>query len=148
MFLEVIIAGSIDEEARAVFEPKKRLKLFEYGSDRIALSNDAIDFKHIDGGFVFQDADRVTVEEIKNAKLVTKHVASDAAMKDAEIAYKVASSDQIKLCRLCQRCGDGRGRYGDDLTCRCGALCIAQSRRDGSGCERFSSCFRSVLPVS
>jgi phosphoribosylaminoimidazolecarboxamide formyltransferase / IMP cyclohydrolase len=91
MFLEVIIAGRIDEEARAVFEPKKRLKLFEYGSDRIALSNDAIDFKHIDGGFVFQDADRVTVEEIKNAKLVTKHVASDAAMKDAEIAYKVAS---------------------------------------------------------
>ncbi|MDD2780184.1 bifunctional phosphoribosylaminoimidazolecarboxamide formyltransferase/IMP cyclohydrolase [Sulfuricurvum sp.] len=91
MFLEVIIAGSIDDEARAVFEPKKRLKLFEYGSDRIALSNDAIDFKHIDGGFVFQDADRVTVEEVKNAKLVTKHVASDAAMKDAEIAYKVAS---------------------------------------------------------
>jgi phosphoribosylaminoimidazolecarboxamide formyltransferase / IMP cyclohydrolase len=91
MFLEVIIAGRIDEEARAVFEPKKRLKLFEYGSDRIVLSNDAIDFKHIDGGFVFQDADRVTVEEIKNAKLVTKHVASDAAMKDAEIAYKVAS---------------------------------------------------------
>jgi phosphoribosylaminoimidazolecarboxamide formyltransferase/IMP cyclohydrolase len=91
MFLEVIIAGSIDEEARAVFEPKKRLKLFEYGAERITLSNDAIDFKHIDGGFVFQDADRVSADEVKNAKLVTKHVASDAAMKDAEIAYKVAS---------------------------------------------------------
>ena len=91
MFLEVIIAGRIDEEARAVFEPKKRLKLFEYGSDRIALSNDAIDFKHIDGGFVFQDADRVTHEEVANAALVTKHVASDAALRDAEIAYKVAS---------------------------------------------------------
>lgn len=91
MFLEVVIAGSIDEEALAVFESKKRLKLFEYGSDRITLSNDAIDFKHIDGGFVFQDADRVTHEEVANAKLVTKHVASDAAMKDAEIAYKVAS---------------------------------------------------------
>lgn len=91
MFLEVIIAGRIDDEARAVFEPKKRLKLFEYGRDRIVLSNDTIDFKHIDGGFVFQDADRVTAEEIKNAKLVTKHVASEAALKDAEIAYKVAS---------------------------------------------------------
>lgn len=91
MFLEVVIAGRIDAEALAVFEPKKRLKLFEYGSDRISLSNDAIDFKHIDGGFVFQDADRVTADEVKNAKLVTKHVASDAALKDAEIAYKVAS---------------------------------------------------------
>lgn len=91
MFLEVIIAGRIDEEARAVFEPKKRLKLFEYGADKILLSNDAIDFKHIDGGFVFQDADKVTSEEVVNAKLVTKHVADAAAMKDAEIAYKVAS---------------------------------------------------------
>lgn len=91
MFLEVIIAGRIDDEARAVFEPKKRLKLFEYGAERIALSNDAIDFKHIDGGFVFQDADRVGADEVKNAKLVTKHVADAAAMKDAEIAYKVAS---------------------------------------------------------
>lgn len=91
MFLEVIIAGHIDEEARAVFEPKKRLKLFEYGAEKIVLSNDAIDFKHIDGGFVFQDADRVSSDEVKNAKLVTKHVADAAAMKDAEIAYKVAS---------------------------------------------------------
>ncbi len=91
MFLEVIIAGRIDDEARAVFEPKKRLKLFEYGADKIVLSNDAIDFKHIDGGFVFQDADKVTHEEVANAKLVTKHTASEAAMKDAEIAYKVAS---------------------------------------------------------
>lgn len=91
MFLEVIIAGRIDEEARVVFEPKKRLKLFEYGADKIVLSNDTIDFKHIDGGFVFQDADRVSSDEVKNAKLVTKHVADAAAMKDAEIAYKVAS---------------------------------------------------------
>ncbi|MCI4405686.1 MAG: bifunctional phosphoribosylaminoimidazolecarboxamide formyltransferase/IMP cyclohydrolase [Sulfuricurvum sp.] len=91
MFLEVIIAGRIDDEARAVFEPKKRLKLFEYGADKIILSNDAIDFKHIDGGFVFQDADKVAEDEVKNAKLVTKHVADASAMKDAEIAYKVAS---------------------------------------------------------
>ena len=91
MFLEVIIAGRIDEEARAVFEPKKRLKLFEYGADKIVLSNDAIDFKHIDGGFVFQDADKVAADEVANAKLVTKHTASVQELKDAEIAYKVAS---------------------------------------------------------
>jgi len=91
MFLEVVIAGRIDAEAQAVFEPKKRLKLFEYGADKIVLSNDAIDFKHIDGGFVFQDADKVAADEVKNAKLVTKHTASAQELKDAEIAYKVAS---------------------------------------------------------
>jgi phosphoribosylaminoimidazolecarboxamide formyltransferase/IMP cyclohydrolase len=91
MFLEVVIAGRIDTEAQAVFDVKKRLKLFEYGSDRITLSHDVIDFKHINGGFVFQDADKVAEDEVKNAQLVTKHVADASAMKDAEIAYKVAS---------------------------------------------------------
>ena len=91
MFLEVIIAGRFEEAALEVFQAKKRLKLFEYGADKIVLSNDAIDFKHIDGGFVFQDADKVGADEVKNAQLVTKHSASQQELKDAEIAYKVAS---------------------------------------------------------
>jgi phosphoribosylaminoimidazolecarboxamide formyltransferase/IMP cyclohydrolase len=40
---------------------------------------------------VFQDADRVGADEVKNAKLVTTHTASASELKDAEIAYKVAS---------------------------------------------------------
>jgi len=91
IFLEVVIAGRITEEAQAVFEKKKRIKLFEYGADRIVLANDQKDFKHIDGGFVFQDADRVGADEVKNAKLVSKRAATEAELKDAEIAYKIAS---------------------------------------------------------
>ncbi len=91
IFLEVVIAGRITEEAQAVFEKKKRLKLFEYGSDRIVLSNDLLDFKHVDGGFVFQDADKVQEDEVANAKLVTERQASAQELKDAEIAWKVAS---------------------------------------------------------
>jgi len=91
IFLEVIIAGRITAEAQAVFEAKKRIKLFEYGSDKIVLANDAVDFKHIDGGFVFQDADKVGEDEIKNAEQKSKLSADAAAMKDAEIAWKVAS---------------------------------------------------------
>jgi phosphoribosylaminoimidazolecarboxamide formyltransferase/IMP cyclohydrolase len=91
IFLEVVIAGRITEEAQAVFEGKKRIKLFEYGAERIVLANDEKDFKHIDGGFIFQDADRVGEDEVKNAELKTKRVATEAELKDAEIAYKVAS---------------------------------------------------------
>jgi phosphoribosylaminoimidazolecarboxamide formyltransferase/IMP cyclohydrolase len=91
IFLEVVIAGRITEEAQAVFEKKKRIKLFEYGADKIVLSNDQKDFKHIDGGFVFQDADKVGADEVKNAKLVSKRAATEAELKDAEIAYKIAS---------------------------------------------------------
>ncbi|MEN4054019.1 bifunctional phosphoribosylaminoimidazolecarboxamide formyltransferase/IMP cyclohydrolase [Sulfurimonas sp. NWX79] len=91
IFLEVVIAGRITEEAQEVFALKKRIKLFEMGSDKLVLANDTKDFKHIDGGFVFQDADRVNDDEVKNAKLVSKNRASEAEMKDLEIAYKVAS---------------------------------------------------------
>jgi phosphoribosylaminoimidazolecarboxamide formyltransferase/IMP cyclohydrolase len=91
IFLEVVIAGRITEEAQEVFAAKKRIKLFEMGSDKLILANDTKDFKHIDGGFVFQDADRVSDDEVKNAKCVSKNSASEAEMKDLEIAYKVAS---------------------------------------------------------
>jgi len=91
IFLEVVIAGRITKEAQAVFEKKKRLKLFEYGADRILLSNDVVDFKHVDGGFVFQDADKVGTDEVRNSKLVSKRAASEQELKDAEIAWKIAA---------------------------------------------------------
>ncbi len=91
IFLEVVIAGRITAEAQEVFSKKKRIKLFEYGADKIILSNDTKDFKHIDGGFVYQDADKVSDDEVKNAKLVSTRVASEQEIKDMEIAYKVAS---------------------------------------------------------
>ena len=91
IFLEVIIAGRFTEEALEVFESKKRIKLFEMGSDKLILANDEKDFKHIDGGFVYQDADKVNDDEVKNAKLMTTREATSQEKKDMEIAYKVAS---------------------------------------------------------
>jgi len=91
IFLEVVIAGTITPEAQEVFAAKKRIKLFEYGAEKIVLANDKQDFKHIDGGFVYQDADKVGKDEVKDAKLVTKRAATEQELKDAEIAYKVAS---------------------------------------------------------
>ena len=91
IFLEVVIAGRITEEAQEVFESKKRIKLFEMGSDKLSLADDKKDFKHIDGGFVYQDADKVCDDEVKNSKLMSKKTASEQELKDMEIAYKVAS---------------------------------------------------------
>ncbi|MDD5371878.1 MAG: bifunctional phosphoribosylaminoimidazolecarboxamide formyltransferase/IMP cyclohydrolase [Sulfurimonas sp.] len=91
IFLEVIIAGRFTEEALEVFESKKRIKLFEMGHDKLILANDEKDFKHIDGGFVYQDADKVNDDEVKNAKLMTTREANSQEKKDMEIAYKVAS---------------------------------------------------------
>ncbi len=91
IFLEVIIAGDFDEDAIEVFNSKKRIKLFSQNSKKLVLSNDEIDFKHIDGGFVFQDSDKVEDDEVKNSKLMSKREASKSELQDLEIAYKVAS---------------------------------------------------------
>jgi phosphoribosylaminoimidazolecarboxamide formyltransferase/IMP cyclohydrolase len=91
IFLEVVVAGGFTDEALKVFESKKRLKLFAQNSEHLIMSNDDIDFKHIDGGFVFQDADIVKDEEVKEAKCVSSKEANESQMKDLEIAYKVAS---------------------------------------------------------
>ena len=91
IFIEVIIAANVDEEALAVFESKKRIKIFSQESKYLVLSDDEFDFKHIDGGFVFQNSDRVTEEEVKDAKCLSTREASTQELSDLEIAYKVAS---------------------------------------------------------
>lgn len=91
IFVEVIIAANVDEDALHVFDAKKRIKIFTQESKYLVLSEDASDFKHVDGGFVFQESDAVTDDEIKNAKCLTKRTASKQELSDLEIAYKVAS---------------------------------------------------------
>ena len=91
IFLEVIIAGRITEEAQVVFAGKKRIKLFEFGAEKLLVSDDAYDFKHVTGGFVYQESDRVRDEEIANAECKTKRQADEREMKDLEIAWKVAA---------------------------------------------------------
>ncbi len=91
IFLEVIIAGRITEEAQEVFAAKKRIKLFEFDDERLKVSDDAYDFKHISGGFVYQDADRVRDEEVENAERKSEREATAQEMKDLQIAWKVAA---------------------------------------------------------
>jgi len=91
IFVEVIIAGKITDEAVAVFEKKKRIKLFAQNSEYLKISDDSHDFKHIEGGFVFQNADKVKDDEVQNSQLVSEKKASNQEMLDLEIAYKLAS---------------------------------------------------------
>jgi len=91
IFIEVIIAANVDEDALAVFESKKRIKIFSQESKYLVLSEDEYDFKHIDGGFVFQNSDSVSEEEVKDAKCLSERKASTQELADLEIAYKVAS---------------------------------------------------------
>ncbi len=90
IFLEVIIAGDFTKEALEIFATKKRLKLFAQGSKKLISAGDNADFKHIDGGFVYQNSDCICDNEVTNAKLVSQREATAKELKDLEIAWKVA----------------------------------------------------------
>ncbi len=91
IFLEVVFAADFTEEAVEELSRKQRIKLFKQGTKKLEMSNDAFNFKIVDGGFVYQDADFVEEDEVKNSKLMSEREATQQEKKDMEIAYKVAS---------------------------------------------------------
>ncbi len=91
IFVEVIVAGQITEQAIKVFENKKRIKLFITDNQFLSVSKDLFDFKHVDGGFLLQNSDEVKNDELQNAKLVSNREATENELLDLEIALKVAS---------------------------------------------------------
>ena len=91
IFLEVVFAADFTAEAEEELNKKKRIKLFKQGTKKLELANDDFNFKIVDGGFVYQDSDKVEDDEVVNSELKTTRAASEQEMKDMEIAYKVAS---------------------------------------------------------
>jgi len=90
LFLEVIVASGFSDDALEEFKKKKRLKLFSFESEKLLRANDRADFKHIGGGFVYQNADCICDNEVTNAKCVTEREATQEQITDLEIAWKVA----------------------------------------------------------
>ncbi|RUM69435.1 MAG: bifunctional phosphoribosylaminoimidazolecarboxamide formyltransferase/IMP cyclohydrolase PurH [Sulfurovum sp.] len=90
IFLEVVMAADFTPEALEIFEKKKRLKLFAQGGEKLVMSKDSHDFKHVDGGFVYQNSDCICDNEVHNAEKKSDLTASTQEMKDLEIAWKVA----------------------------------------------------------
>ncbi|EAL0271809.1 bifunctional phosphoribosylaminoimidazolecarboxamide formyltransferase/IMP cyclohydrolase [Campylobacter lari] len=91
IYIEVIIAANVDDDALEVFKDKKRIKIFTQKAPFLTRAYDKYDFKHIDGGFVYQDSDEVKEDELKNAVLKSERKASEQELKDLEIAMKIAA---------------------------------------------------------
>jgi phosphoribosylaminoimidazolecarboxamide formyltransferase/IMP cyclohydrolase len=91
IFLEVVFAGDFTTEALEELNKKRRIKLFSQGAKRLKLANDKYNFKIVDGGFVYQDSDKIEENEVENSQLKSKKQATAQEKKDMQIAYKIAS---------------------------------------------------------
>ena len=91
VFTEVIIAAGVDPEALEANNDKKRTKIFSHESEFLLASTESFNYKAIDGGFVFQERDKVSDDEVADAKLMSKKSANEAELNDLKIAWKIAA---------------------------------------------------------
>ncbi len=144
IFLEVIIAADFEEDAIAVFEKKKRIKLFAQGNAKLLLAKDPIDFKHIDGGFVFQDSDCICDNEVHKAQQKSSLAASEQEMKDLEIAWKVAGltkSNCVVYVRDSAMVAVGMGMTSRVDAAQCALKKAREMNLDVSGAAMASEAF-------
>lgn len=93
IFIEVLVAPSFTQEALEYLSSKKKLKLFSLPSDSsyFELPSAKESFKSILGGFLLQESDSVSDEEMQEAKKMGDYEASESQKRDMEIAYKIVA---------------------------------------------------------
>ncbi len=91
LFLEVVLGADFTDEAIEELSKKKRIKLFSQKSSRLVMANDSFNFKIVDGGFVYQDSDKVSDEEVTNSILKSQREATIQEKEDMKIALKISA---------------------------------------------------------
>lgn len=85
-FVEVIIAPSVSEEAKAVVEAKKNVRLLACGE--LGSQESAYDYKRVTGGLLVQDRDLGMVDT-DDLKVVSDRSPTEREMQDLMFAWKV-----------------------------------------------------------
>ncbi len=84
-FVEVIIAPGVDAEASSIVASKENVRLL--GCDPWGDADSRLDFKHVVGGLLVQDADQSLRDKLE---VVSEVQPSDAQMQDLLFAWQVA----------------------------------------------------------
>ena len=118
-FVEVIIAPTISEEAKAVVSQKANVRLLSCG-DLPESPAQGFDFKRVTGGLLVQDRDTalVTADELK---VVTKKAPTEEQMQDLLFAWRVAKfvkSNAIVYASKQQTVGIGAGQMSRVVSSR------------------------------
>ena len=122
-FVEVIIAPSVSEEARAVVAAKANVRLLacgQWSAERAA----AWDYKRVTGGLLVQSRDIGMITE-GDLKVVTKRAPTEQEIHDLIFAWKVAKyvkSNAIVYAKNRQTIGVGAGQMSRVNSARIAAI--------------------------
>jgi phosphoribosylaminoimidazolecarboxamide formyltransferase/IMP cyclohydrolase len=118
-FVEVIIAPSVAEDAKAVVAQKTNVRLLACG-EFAENPADSLDFKRVNGGLLVQDRDDALVQT-DELKVVTDTAPTDEQMQDLLFAWRVAKfvkSNAIVYAKDQQTVGIGAGQMSRVVSSR------------------------------
>ncbi|PHX42599.1 phosphoribosylaminoimidazolecarboxamide formyltransferase [Pseudomonas sp. NZIPFR-PS2] len=122
-FVEVIIAPSVSEEARAIVAAKANVRLLacgEWSAERAA----AWDYKRVNGGLLVQSRD-IGMIGSQDLKVVTQRAPTEQEINDLIFAWKVAKyvkSNAIVYAKNRQTIGVGAGQMSRVNSARIAAI--------------------------
>ena len=88
-FVEVIIAPSVDDDAKAALSTKKNVRVLECGN--LSKAKPSLDYKRVTGGLLVQDKDLGVISE-NDIKCVSDIQPTAEQIKDLLFAWKVAKT--------------------------------------------------------
>ena len=141
-FVEVIIAPSVSQEAAAVVEAKKNVRLLTCGTWENA-SAGALDYKRVNGGLLVQDRDLGMISE-SDLKVVTKVAPTTTQMQDLLFAWKVGKmvkSNAIIYANEGQTIGVGAGQMSRVNSARIAAIKAEHAGLEVKGSVMASDAF-------
>ncbi|MEM1202599.1 MAG: bifunctional phosphoribosylaminoimidazolecarboxamide formyltransferase/IMP cyclohydrolase [Acidobacteriota bacterium] len=138
LFVEVVVAPSFDEDARARYAGKKNLRLLECPVYRPA--DGEVELRAVDGGFLAQSPD-AQPEDPADWRCVTQRQPTDDELRALDMAWRVArgvKSNAIILATADQSVGIGAGQMSRVDASR---LAIAKAQVPTAGTAAASDAF-------
>lgn len=129
IFLEVVIAPDIDEEALAILSGKKNVRVLKTGGVANPADTAAM-VKAMSGGLLVQSKDNAIFSD--DFKVVTERQPTDAEMKDLRFAFTVCKhvkSNAIIYCKDNMTVGVGAGQMSRVNSCRIAAFRAEQAAK-------------------
>lgn len=141
-FVEVIIAPTISEEAKAAISTKPNVRLLECGDWHGQLT-EGMDFKRVNGGMLVQDRDFGMVD-IEDLEVVTKVQPTASQLQDLLFTWKVAKyvkSNAIVYCKDGATVGVGAGQMSRVYSAKIAGIKAKDENLVVEGCVMASDAF-------
>ena len=141
-FVEVIIAPSVSEDAKAVLAAKQNVRVLECGEWQGQLTEEH-DIKRVNGGLLVQERDFGMVEK-DDLKVVSKVQPSEEQLDDLLFAWKVAKyvkSNAIVYCKDKMTIGVGAGQMSRVYSAKIAGIKAADENLQVAGSVMASDAF-------